>query len=67
MDSSGNKGTDKASIEAKTTALTELSHKFAEKLYAQPAAEGQASPEAEASKGDDQVVDAEFEEVDDKK
>ncbi len=65
------KGDDKDAIEAKTTALTELSGKLAERAYAQQAgAEG--APEAEAEQAadvDDNVVDAEFEEVkdDDKK
>jgi len=62
---------DKDEIEAKTTALTELSGKLAERVYAQKAeAEGgaEAGPEAAAAPEDD-VVDAEFEEVkdDDKK
>ena len=71
------KGEDKDAIEAKTQALTELSGKLAEKLYAEKgAAEGQAqpgggAPEQEAASGSadkDDVVDAEFEEVkDDKK
>ncbi len=74
------KGEDKAAIETKTQALTELSGKLAEKLYAEKGgAEGQAqpggaAPEADAAGGSsgsadsDDVVDAEFEEVkDDKK
>ena len=58
------KGNDKDTIEAKTKALGEASHKLAEKMYAE-----QAQPEAggaEAGKkaeADDNVVDAEFEEV----
>lgn len=66
-------GKDKAEIEAKTTALTEASSKMAERLYAKNggAAEGgaDAGAEASASQADDNVVDAEFEEVkdDDKK
>ncbi|BAN34743.1 molecular chaperone DnaK [Sulfuricella denitrificans skB26] len=56
------KGNDKDTIEAKTKALGEASHKLAEKMYAE-----QAQPEAggaEAKKeADDNVVDAEFEEV----
>ena len=67
------KGSDKDDIEAKTAALTELSGKLAERVYAQKAeAEGgsagaQASGSAQSA--DDSVVDAEFEEVkdDDKK
>ncbi|NOQ16445.1 MAG: molecular chaperone DnaK [Methyloprofundus sp.] len=64
------KGDDKEVIEAKTTALTELSGKLAERAYAQQAgAEGAPEAEAEAADIDDNVVDAEFEEVkdDDKK
>jgi len=67
------KADDKEAIEAKTTALTELSGKLAERVYAQKAeAEGgaEAGPEAAAeSAPEDDVVDAEFEEVkdDDKK
>jgi molecular chaperone DnaK len=55
---------DKETIETKTTALTEATAAVAQKLYAeQAAADGEAPAE-----GDDQtddVVDAEFEEVDD--
>jgi molecular chaperone DnaK len=69
------KGEDKDAIEAKTTALTEVASKIAEKAYAQQAeaanadagdAGGDAGASAEAK---DDVVDAEFEEVkeDDKK
>jgi molecular chaperone DnaK len=67
------KGNDKDAIDAKTQALTEASAKMAERLYAQQGAQG-AAPGAEAGAGeqaqgkaDDDVVDAEFEEVDDKK
>jgi molecular chaperone DnaK len=68
------KGDDKDAIEAKTKALVEASGKMAERAYAQQAegeqaqaAEGAADTEAKA--GNDDVVDAEFEEVkdDDKK
>ncbi len=70
------KGDDKEVIEAKTTALTEASGEMMQRIYAQKAdAEGgaqQPGPGAEASSDakakDDNVVDAEFEEVkDDKK
>ncbi|MFK5984668.1 MAG: molecular chaperone DnaK [Pseudomonadota bacterium] len=67
------KGDDKDDIEAKTKALTDASAKMAEKMYAQGAAEGAAGTEgAEATDGaqataDDDIVDAEFEEVDDEK
>ena len=62
---------DKEAIEAKTTALTEASAAIAQKLYA----EQQASAQDTASQGEDggdagsqseDVVDAEFEEVDNK-
>jgi molecular chaperone DnaK len=54
---------DKETIEAKTAALGEASAAIAQKLYAEQAAEaGEGSAEAEA--GGDDVVDAEFEEVD---
>ncbi|MEW5056413.1 molecular chaperone DnaK [Cycloclasticus sp. 46_83_sub15_T18] len=67
------KGDDKEAIEAKTEALTALSGKLAEKMYADAGAEGAApegaAPEAESNAQADDVVDAEFEEVkeDDKK
>ena len=70
---------DKDEIEEKTKALTEISGKLAERVYAQKAqqeggAEGDVNPgEAQAentsssSAGGDDVVDAEFEEVKDDK
>ncbi|MBL7005058.1 MAG: molecular chaperone DnaK, partial [Gammaproteobacteria bacterium] len=65
-------GSDKDAIEEKTKALAEVSGKLAEKAYAANAddagtTEGAAKTEANAA--DDDVVDAEFEEVkdDDKK
>ena len=71
------KGNDKEAIEAKTKTLTDASAKMAERLYAQQGAEagdpGAAAggPESEATSsgaGNEDVVDAEFEEVkDDKK
>ncbi|HEY0720265.1 MAG TPA: molecular chaperone DnaK [Gammaproteobacteria bacterium] len=68
------KGDDKGAIEAKTQALAEASGKMAERLYAQQGAQqgaaGQAggeSAQAGAAGGKDDVVDAEFEEVDEKK
>ena len=56
---------DKDQIETKTAALTEASGGLAQKLYAeqQAAGEGAAEAAAEGGAGDD-VVDAEFEEVD---
>ena len=68
------KGDDKDAITAKTDTLTQASHKMAEQLYAQGAdqaagADGAATgTEAggdSASADADDVVDAEFEEVDD--
>ncbi len=69
------KGDDKEAIEAKTQALTEASHKMAEQMYAESntqaggdTAGAQAeSAGADESKKDDNVVDAEFEEVEDEK
>ena len=66
------KGDDKTVIEAKTTALTEAASKIAEKAYAQAQQQGgaEAGEQASADQGstNDEVVDAEFEEVkDDKK
>ncbi len=63
------KSGDKAEIEAKTQTLAEASHKLAEQMYAQEQA-AQPGPEtadaASGAKKDDDVVDAEFEEVKDK-
>jgi len=71
------KSDDKAAIEEKITALSDASGKLSERLYAKKAEEtkgegGQAGSDegsAQSSAGDDNVVDAEFEEVkdDDKK
>ena len=66
------KGDDKADIEAKTQALATASGKMAEKLYAQKGPEGaapgaDAGPDGGNASKDDDVVDAEFEEVNDKK
>ena len=64
------KGTDKAAIETATAALTEASSGLAQKLYAEQAAAEQAGAEggeqAQDAGKDDDVVDAEFEEVKDK-
>ncbi|MCP5089554.1 MAG: molecular chaperone DnaK [Gammaproteobacteria bacterium] len=54
---------DKDVIETKTAALGEASGGLAQKLYAEQAAEG-AAAEGDAAAPDDDVVDAEFEEVD---
>lgn len=67
------KGNDKEAIEARTKDLTDASGKMAERLYAKKGQEGQAgeAPGSEAPKADEagksDVVDAEFEEVKDKK
>ncbi len=64
------KGSDKDDIEAKTKTLTEASGSLAQKMYAEAQ---QAEGAADAGAGDqqkasgDDVVDAEFEEVDDDK
>lgn len=61
-------GDDKDAIVAKTEALGEISAKIAEKAYAQGAeAAPDASAEPQAEAADDDVVDAEFEEVKDDK
>ncbi len=61
---------DVEAINAKTNALAEASHKLAEKMYqdvgAGEAGTGEQSGESQGS-SDDDVVDAEFEEVKDKK
>ena len=64
-------GKDKAEIESKTQALAEVSSKLAEKAYAANSEEGPGPVDANAPGGsadsNDDVVDAEFEEVDDDK
>ncbi len=62
------KGSDKAEIEAKTQALAEASHKLAEQMYAQPSSgpAGDSGAASSKKKADEDVVDAEFEEVKDK-
>jgi molecular chaperone DnaK len=59
---------DKDSIEAKTNALATASHKLAEKMYQAEQAKAQPgeAPSGSAGAADDNVVDAEFEEVKDK-
>jgi len=67
------KGNEDRTIEAKTQKLTEVAGKLAERVYQQSAEKAQASAgdNAEAAKGNgedkENVVDAEFEEVDDNK
>ena len=64
------KGDDKEAIETATAALTEASSGLAQKMYAEQAAAEQAGAEggeqAQEAGQDDDVVDAEFEEVKDK-
>lgn len=60
------KGEDKDVIDAKVQTLMNASHKLAEQMYGQQGAEGQAeagSEQASGGKPDDDVVDAEFDEV----
>ena len=62
-------GNDKDAIEAKTTALTDVASKIAEKAYAAQADAGGAEAGAdtgESSAKDNDAVDAEFEEINDK-
>jgi len=74
------KGTDKAAIDAKTEALATASQKLGEKVYADMQAKGEVGGAEQAAAGaqagaqagqgaphDDNVVDAEFKEVNDKK
>jgi molecular chaperone DnaK len=69
------KSDNKDAIDAKTQALAEASHKLTEKMYAQEQAQQQAQPGTETPPNNDgsgnqaegEVVDAEFEEVKDKK
>ena len=69
------KGDDKDEIEAKTQALAQAAHKLAEQMYKeqQAGAQAQGQPAADAKAGearkedDGNVVDAEYEEVKDKK
>jgi len=55
---------DKDTIQAKTAALAEASGTLAQKLYAEQAGQEAGDGEASRAEGDD-IVDAEFEEVDD--
>ncbi len=64
-------GNDKADIESKTQVLAEASGKLAEKAYAANSEDGSgpvdANASAESGDSNDDVVDAEFEEVEDDK
>ncbi|MHB1061289.1 MAG: Hsp70 family protein, partial [Thiobacillus sp.] len=59
---------DKDTIEAKTNALATASHKLAEQMYKTEQAQAQPGDTTSGAAGaaDDNVVDAEFEEVKDK-
>ena len=59
------KGDDKEAIESAVEKLSEAGQVIYQKAAEQAQAEGEA--EAEASSGDDDVVDAEFEEVNEEK
>ncbi|HSG65123.1 MAG TPA: Hsp70 family protein, partial [Gammaproteobacteria bacterium] len=62
------KGDSKEAIEAKIKALSEVSATLAQRLYEQKSAAAESADEGSEPKtngGDDSVVDAEFEEVDD--
>ncbi|MDG6772732.1 molecular chaperone DnaK [Thiomicrorhabdus sp. ZW0627] len=62
------KGDDKAVIEEKTQKLAEASQSIAQKAQAQQQAGGaEAEQQGSAEAADDDIVDAEFEEVDDSK
>lgn len=61
------KGEDKAEIEAKTQALVQVSGKLLEMAQAQQAQQGADAGAENAAQKEDDVVDAEFEEVKDKK
>ena len=68
------KGDDKADMESKTQTLTEASHKLAEQMYQQASEQAgtttdssDAGAAGDSQSADDNVVDAEFEEVKDNK
>lgn len=62
------KGDSKEVIEEKIQALATASQKLAEKAYAQPQEDGEAAADTQGSaQADDDIVDAEFEEVNDSK
>ncbi|WP_278044897.1 molecular chaperone DnaK [Fluviicoccus keumensis] len=61
------KGNDKAAIDAKSEALSNASMPLMQKLYAEQQQAGGTQPGPGHEKADDGVVDAEFEDVSDKK
>ena len=63
-----NSGEDVEAIQNKTTTLMEASHKLAEKMYQESAASADsAEPGGEGDAAEGDVVDAEFEEVEEVK
>ncbi|MCK4378771.1 MAG: Hsp70 family protein, partial [Deltaproteobacteria bacterium] len=60
-------GSDAAALKAALDSLTQSSHKLAEAMYAKASAESQAEQGGETgeSGAEDEVVDADFEEVND--
>ena len=62
-------GDDAEAINKKVEALAQASHKLAEAIYAkqEPGAQEEGTAASSSAAGDDGVVDAEFEEVDDNK
>ncbi|WP_127470606.1 molecular chaperone DnaK [Thiomicrorhabdus aquaedulcis] len=61
------KGDSKAVIEEKTAKLAEVSQPIAQKAQAKPQGDAAQAQGKDKDKADDDIVDAEFEEVDDKK
>lgn len=59
------KGDDKEAIDAKVAALSTVSAPLAEKMYAEQAQQGEQATDATGDDNNDDVVDAEFEEVKD--
>ncbi|GHB04009.1 molecular chaperone DnaK [Modicisalibacter luteus] len=59
------KGDDQEAIQAKLDALTEASGSLAQKLYAEQSDAAQGGAQADGAKQEDDVVDAEYEEVND--
>ncbi len=59
------KGDNKEAIDAKVAALSEASAPLAEKMYAEQAQQGEQATDAAGDDNNDDVVDAEFEEVKD--
>ncbi|SHF30527.1 molecular chaperone DnaK [Modicisalibacter ilicicola DSM 19980] len=59
------KGDDQQAIQTKLDALTEASGSLAQKMYAEQADAAQGGEQAEGTKQEDDVVDAEYEEVND--